>query len=134
MASFKTYGTDTYGLWTWTKLGRKNKADLLVVQLYISQENYGLYTSATQQLLQLMEEEHVEVSIRDAFRRDLKALLTDETCEKIIMGDFNNPVEHSFIQSILHDSDLVDITADYQKYGDKPFATYIRGTKKSITL
>ena len=81
-----------------------------------------------------MEDEHVEVNIRDAFRRDLKVLLSDATCEKIIMGDFNNPVEHSFIQSILHDSDLVDITAEYQNDGDKPFATYIRGTKKSTTL
>ena len=36
MSSVKTYGTDKYGRWTWTKLRRKHKADLLVVQLYIS--------------------------------------------------------------------------------------------------
>ena len=70
-----------------------------------------------------MEEEHSDLSIRDAFRRDLKNLLNYQTCEKIIMGDFNNPVEHSFIQSLLHDSDLVDITANFQRAVNKPFAT-----------
>lgn len=114
MASVKTYGIDKYGRWTWTKLRRKNKADILIVHLYISQENYRLYTSATQQLLQIMEDEKIELSVRDAFWRDLKTLLNDKTCEKIIMGDFNNLVEHSFIQNIFHDSDLVDITANFQ--------------------
>ena len=133
MDTIKKYGVDTYGRWVWTRIRRKKKTDLLLVQIYVSQEKYGLFTSATQQLLQLMENEKEEITIKHAFRRDLKKLISSHDCEHIVIGDFNSPLEDSVIQHLLQDNELVDITTDYQTEGSYPFATYIRFKKKSIT-
>lgn len=83
------------GLWSWARFRRLNTEDILIVKLYVSQEHYGVFSSATQQYVALCEEEGREMNIRDAFRRDLKGLLDKLVCPKFVMDDFNcSPTNH----------------------------------------
>ena len=52
-ATLVNYGTDPYARWSWVRFRRKRKADVLLVQLYVVQENFGPFTPATQEYLQL---------------------------------------------------------------------------------
>ena len=51
-ATLTKYGTDTYIKWSWIRFGRKRTTDVLLVQLYVVQENFGTFTPATQEYIQ----------------------------------------------------------------------------------
>ena len=124
------YGNDSLGRWAWAKLRRHKKKDLLIVQLYISQENYEIITSATQQYIELYEKYQEPPHIRDTFAKDLKTFIAKHQSEVLVMGDFNLPVEDTFIQRIISENDLFDTTTICGRPNQRKINTYKRGKNK----
>ena len=123
-------GKDNLGRWVWAKLRRYKKKDLLLVQIYISQANYELYTSATQQYVELCTPDTKSPNIKDSFATDLRTLLNNHNTETIIMGDFNLPVEDPFIRRIITENDLFDTTQICGRQHQRNIHTYKRGKSK----
>ena len=124
------YGSDSLGRWAWAKLRRQKKKDLLIIQLYISQENYEINTSATQQYIELYEKYKEPPHIRDTFAKDLKTFIAKHQSEVLVMGDFNLPVEDAFIQRIISENDLFDTTTICGHPKQRKRNTYKRGKNK----
>lgn len=86
---------------------------LLLINLYVPQENYGPCSPATQKFCQLQNENNYEPKVRNSFQNDLCGLIDQyPNSEVIVTGDFNMTNEGEIPTKLKDNYQLTDIVID----------------------
>ena len=119
---------DSMGRWVWTILQGKQKP-ILIVQLYILASTQGLMSTYAQQYQQIQEETgEAAPNVYKHYFNDLHTLLEKhQKTNKIIMGDYNRPIEDdevAFLQAKFNQKDI------YAEHHDENPNTHQRGSQR----
>ena len=116
------------GRWIWLKFHWQEDKYLYFIHTYMPDNNYGLNTTATQQLQSIMREgKPVELNVRKRYEEDLQNLLNRFTDGYVLLsGDFNMSNKAKFFHNLQLRYGLADVVSEVaeEKYRFIPTFRY----------